>query len=383
MDFSLTDEQQQLKDSLCRYLDKNYSFEARRQQLKTTDKYCATHWRAFADMGLLGIGVPEEFGGMGAMGNGAECLSVIMECFGRALVVEPYLATVVLCASVLREAASQTQKESILAEIVAGNTVLALAVQERSARYRLSHVTTSAQRDGDGYLLSGAKMAVLHGDAADTLIVSARSSGQPGDQDGISLFLVDKNAAGLTIRGYRTHDGMRAAEVTFKDVRVAQSALVGPVGAGYAALARSIEYARVALCAEAVGAMTALSEQTLEYLKTRKQFGVAIGSFQVLKHRMVDVFNTSEQARSITMLAAIKADAADAGERRRSIAAAKSLVGQAARSIGQEAVQMHGGMGVTDELACGHYFKRLTAIDLTLGDADYCRAELGDLLAAT
>lgn len=381
MDFSLTEEQQGLKDSLRRYLDKTYHFDARRQQLKSAVRFSATHWAAFAEFGLLGIGIPEEFGGMGSMGRGAEGIWVVSESFGRALVLEPYLATVVLCGSVLREAGSQAQRETLLGEVVAGSKVMALAVHERAGRYQLSHVATSARRDGNSFVLNGGKFAVLHGDAADTLIISARTSGEVGDEDGISLFLVGKNAAGLTIRGYVTHDGLRSAEIALKDVRVPVDALVGTEGAAYRPIECAIDHGIVALCAEAVGAMEALCEQTLEYLKARKQFGVPIGSFQALQHRMVDMFTKTEQARSITMLAAIKVDADDADERRRVLAAAKSLVGQSARSIGQEAVQLHGGMGVTDELPISHYFKRLTAIDLTFGDAGYHRSALGDLLA--
>lgn len=382
MNFELTTEQQQLNDSLRRYLDKAYSFELRRKQLQSGEKYSPTHWHAFAELGLLGIGIPEEFGGMGTMGNRAETIAVTMGCFGRALVVEPYLATVVLCGGLLREAGSQSQRETLLPAIAEGRTLMALATHERAGRYVSSHVETLAQRQDNGYRLNGSKFACLHGDIADTLIISARSDGKTDEEDGISLFLVDRDAAGLEVRDYRTLDGQGAAEVRLNDVWVAAEALVGSEGAAYPAIERAIDDGIVALCAEAVGAMEALCEQTLDYLKTRKQFGVTIGSFQALQHRMVNMFMASEQARSMAMLAAIKADSSDVGERRRVLAAAKSLVGQSALSIGKEAIQMHGGMGMTDELPISHYFKRLTAIDLTFGDANHHRSALGNLLAA-
>jgi alkylation response protein AidB-like acyl-CoA dehydrogenase len=381
MDFSLNEEQQQLKDGLQRYLERSYGFEARRRQLKSGEHFSESHWSAFADMGLLGIGVPEALGGMGPLGDGAEGTWLVMECFGRSLVLEPYLATVVLCGSVLRASGTPAQQATLFPGIVAGSKVLALAVHERDGRHLPSHVAASARRQADGYVLNGAKFAVLQGDAAHTLIVSARTGGSMGDQEGISLFMVDKGAAGLAVRGYGTYDGTRAAEVTLQDVHVPATALLGAEGAAHVAIEYAVGHGLLALCAEAVGAMEALCEQTLAYLKTRKQFGVPIGSFQALQHRMVDMFMALEQARSITMLAAIKAESPDTTERARVLAAAKSLVGQAARKVGQEAVQLHGGMGVTDEMPVSHYFKRLTAIDITLGDAAHHRGALGDLLA--
>ncbi len=385
MEFSLNPEQQQLNDSLRRYLDKNYTFDARRRQLQTADGFSTTHWQAFAEFGLLGIGMPEAAGGMGTATNlggsgcAAEDTMIVMTCFGRSLVVEPYLSTVVLCGNVLRDHVGGTE---MLAAIVAGDKTMALAVYERAGRYQGSHVATTARRDGDGYVLNGAKAVVLHGDAADTLIVSARTGGAVGDKNGISLFVVERDSAGLGVRGYPTNDGMRAAEITLKDVRVSGGALIGTEGGAYPIIEQALGCGIAALCAEAVGAMEALGEQTLEYLKSRKQFGVAIGTFQALQHRMVDMFIATEQARSITMLAALKVDSDDLNERRRVLAAAKSLVGQSARLVGQQAVQLHGGMGVTDELPISHYFKRLTAIDMTFGDAHYHRGQLGALLAA-
>jgi len=382
MDLSLSEEQQQLKDSLGRYLDKTYTFELRRQQLKSGTSVRDKHWQTFAEFGLLGIGMPEQFGGLGGSSNSAEETMVVMECFGRALVREPYLSTVVLCGSILRDYGTPEQCERLLPDMVAGGKFMALAVHERAGRYQFSHVATNALREGDAYTLNGGKSVTLHGDSADTLIVSARTAGKAGDESGISLFIVDKNTAGLTVRNYPTFDGHAVAEIGLKSVRVPVSALVGVENAGFEVVERAIGYGIAAMCAEAVGAMDALIEQTLEYLKTRKQFGVAIGTFQALQHRMVDMFIAAEQARSITLLATLKVNSADVNERRRAVAAAKSLVGQSARLVGQQAVQLHGGMGVTDELPISHYFKRLTAIDLAFGDAHYHRGRLGELLAA-
>ena len=382
MEFSLTEEQQQLKESLRRYLGKTYTFDTRRQQLKSGQKFSAAHWNTFAEFGLLGIGVAEEFGGLGTAGNTAEDIMVVMECFGRSLVVEPYLSSVVVCGGILRDRGSAAQSERLLTELVAGSRTMALAANERRGRYQLSHVATAAMRDGDNFVLNGNKSVVLHGDVANTLIVSARTSGMTGDESGISLFVVDKGTAGLSVRGYPTFDGLRAAEIELRNVRVSMDALIGPADTAFETIERAVGYGIAGLCAEAVGAMDALGEQTLDYLKTRKQFGVAIGTFQVLQHRMVDMFIATEQARSITLLAALKASSSDTGERRRVLSAAKALVGQSARLVGQQAVQLHGGMGVTDELPVSHYFKRLTAIDLTFGDVGYHRGRLGDMLAA-
>jgi alkylation response protein AidB-like acyl-CoA dehydrogenase len=392
MEFALTEEQQQLQDALRRYLDKTYTFDARRTQLKSDTKISATHWAAFAEFGLLGLSLPEECGGTGSATNvggtgvSAEDTMIVMSSFGRALVVEPYLATVVLCGRLLGEYQANARCANLLSGIAEGKTKMALAVHERAGRYQLSYVGTSAKRDADGsYVLNGAKAVVVHGDVADTFVVSARTrgtSGAIGDEGGISLFLIDRNTTGLVVRGYPTNDGLSAADITLDNVRLDADALVGDEHAAYPQIERVIGFGIAALCAEAVGAMEALGEQTLEYLKNRKQFGVAIGTFQALQHRMVDMFIATEQARSITMLATLKADAADINERRRVIAAAKSLVGQSARYVGQQAVQLHGGMGVTDELAISHYFKRLTAIDMLFGDAHYQRGQLGDLMAA-
>ena len=379
MDFALTDEQTQLRDTLTRFVQKDYTFEKRKEILKSKDGFSRAVWKQFADMGLTAIGLPEEHGGLG---GSAVDTQVVMEVLGRGLVVEPYVATVVLGAGLIARAGSDAQKAALLPGVAAGDTQLAFAHYEPASRYELAAVTTTAKKDKSGYVLNGAKAVVLNGGAAHHLIVSARSSGKPRDEAGLSLFIVDAKAKGVTIHAYPTHDGQRAADITLKDVAVPADARVGKEGAAFAEIERTVDHGIAALCAEAVGAMGALNEITLAYLKTRKQFGVPIGSFQVLQHRMADMVMHTEQARSMTLLATSKLDARDAAERRRALSAAKAMVGQSARFVGQWAVQLHGGIGVTDELSTGHYFKRLTLINATFGDADHHLGQVSDRILA-
>jgi len=318
--------------------------------------------------------LPEAHGGLG--GNAVDTM-VVMEVFGRGLVVEPYLATAVLGAGLVAEAGSDAQQAALLPKVAGGELLLAFAHDEPGTRYELNHVATSAKKPGDAYVLNGAKTVVLHGAQADTLIVSARTSGGERDDKGISLFLVDRKAAGVAVRDYPTHDGQRAADITLRNAR---GELLGKDGQATGPIEHARARAIAALCAEAVGNMAALVEITLAYIKTRKQFGVPIGSFQVLQHRMADMLMYVEQARSMMYLAANRADSTDVAERRRAIAAAKTLVGQAGRFVGQQAVQLHGGIGVTDEVNVSHYFKRLTLINATFGDADHHLGQFSDML---
>ena len=366
MDFSFTGEQDQLRDAVRRYLVQEYAFDARNKIVHGAGT-SPQAWAGFAELGLLGVPVPEEHGGFGA--NGVDLL-VVMEELGRGLVIEPYFATAVLGAALLRFAGG-AQAQALLPKVADGSLKLAAALTEKHSRHELFNVATTAKPGAGGYVLNGAKTVVLHGAEADKLTVSARSAGATRDQAGISLFLVDKGAAGVKIEGYRTIDGMRAADVTLANVTVGADALLGKAGEGLAILERAAEVSIAALAAEAVGAMSALHEATLEYLKTRKQFGVPIGKFQVLQHRAVEMFMEIEQARSLSLLAAVKVDSADAAERARAVHAAKVRVGRALKFVGQAAIQMHGGMGMTDELNVGHYFKRLTMIEATLGDTDH------------
>jgi alkylation response protein AidB-like acyl-CoA dehydrogenase len=367
MDFSFSDEQHQLRDAVRRYLSQEYSFETRKKIVHGAGT-SPEIWAGLAELGLTGVPVAEEYGGFGA--NAVDLL-VVMEELGRGLVVEPYFATAVLGAALLRFGSNGALAQALLPQVAGGSLKLAAALTERQSRHELFNIATTAKPAAVGHLLNGAKTVVLHGAEAGKLIVSARSAGAARDRAGITLFVIDRDAAGVTVQGYRTIDGMRAADITLANVAVGADALLGKAGEGYAIIERAAEVAIAALAAEAVGAMAALHEATLEYLKTRKQFGVPIGKFQVLQHRAVEMYMEIEQARSLSLLAAVKVDSGDAAERARAVHAAKVRVGRAAKFVGQAAIQMHGGMGMTDELNVGHYFKRLAMIEATLGDTDH------------
>jgi pimeloyl-CoA dehydrogenase small subunit len=315
----------------------------------------------------------EEHGGVG--GGPVETM-IVMEAFGRALALEPYFATVVLGGGFLRGGASDAVKADLLPKVAAGEALLAFAHIERQARYDLADVATTARKDGAGYVLEGAKSLALHGDCADRLIVSARVSSDQRSKKGIGLFLVDARANGVSRRGYPTVDGLRAAEVTLSNVKVDADAVIGEPGNGFPLIQQVVDAAIAALSAEAVGAMSAMHEITVDYLKQRKQFGVPIGSFQVLQHRAGEMLIALEQARSMAMLATMMAEESNAAERRKAIAAAKVQVGRSGKIVGQGAIQLHGGIGMTMEYKVGHYFKRVTMIDTMFGDADHHLAAL-------
>ncbi|MBI2977794.1 MAG: acyl-CoA dehydrogenase family protein [Rhodospirillales bacterium] len=368
MDFTLNDEQRLLQESAERYLAKEYPFAVRRRLLATDLGFSRETWKAFADLGWLGIGIPEEFGGIG--GSGVET-AVLMEAFGAVLVGEPYLATCVLGVGVVRLASSPVQKKVLLPKVATGDLLLAFAFAEPGSRYELSRVATRARKNGSGFVLDGRKAVVFDAAAADTFIVAARTAGGVADSDGITLFLVEADAKGLTRRDYPTVDGRRASEVTLKGVAVDADAIVGAVDSGLPVIEWVIDHAIAAVTAEAVGIMSALNRQTLEYLKTRRQFGRPLANFQVLQHRMVDMFAACELSKSMAYMAAVRAGDRDADSRAKAVSAAKVQIGKAGRFVGQQAVQMHGGMGMTDELPVGHYFKRLTMIDTLFGDVDF------------
>ena len=368
MDFTLTETQRMLAETTDRLVRERYGFEDRKKIIAGPDGFSRPMWATFAELGLTGLGIAEEHDGLGgSLGD----IAVVAETFGRALVVEPFMPTMVLGAGTLGFAGSDAQRADILPRVVTGAMFLALAHGEPKSRYTLCHVETRAAADGGDHLLTGAKAVVLGGDAADYFLVSARTDGATTDQHGISLFLVPRDAAGLTIRSYPNIDGTRAADLSLDRVRVPASARIGQLGQGLPIVTHAIERAIAYLCAEAVGAMQALNALTLDYLKTRTQFGVPIGSFQVLQHRMVDMEVALEQARSMAILACDRADDQHPRERTRAVSAAKVQIGRSGRLIGQSSVQMHGGIGITDEYAGGHYFKRLTLIDRTFGDADH------------
>jgi pimeloyl-CoA dehydrogenase small subunit len=373
MDFELSEEQRLLKDSVERLLTDRYTFDARQRFMQEPVGFSHELWRRYAELGLLGLPFKEEYGGVG--GGPVETM-IVMEAFGGALALEPFLATIVLGGGCLRLGATAELRASLIPKIVNGDLLLAFAHAERQSRYDLADVALTARKDGSNYVLDGAKTLIVHGDCADKLIVSARLAGERRDQHGIGLFLVDADAAGLSRRGYPTVDGLRAAEVTLAGVRVGAEAVIGEPGNAFPLIARVVDAAIAALAAEAVGAMAAMHQLTVDYLKTRKQFGVPIGSFQVLQHRAADMLIALEQARSMCMLATMMTDERDEVDRCKAIAAAKVQIGRSGRFIGQQAIQLHGGIGMTMEYKVGHYFKRVTAIDTLFGDADHHLAKL-------
>jgi alkylation response protein AidB-like acyl-CoA dehydrogenase len=377
MDFELTDEQRQLQDSVARFVQDNYSFEQRRAIVATEAGFSQDHWQQMADLGWLGLALPEDHGGIGL---GPVETMILMEEFGKGLVAEPYMATVVLGAGAVVHGGSVDQKNAILPAVAEGSLKLALGFAERQSRYNLADVamTASPLRDG-GYSLNGMKGVVFGAPSADKIIVSARTSGGARDADGITLFIVDKDQTGVSVRGYPTADGLRAGEVTLENVRVRPDGVLGPVGGGLPILEKVIDLAIAAIAAEATGAMSHLNDMTLEYIKTREQFGQPIGRFQVLQHRMVDMFIAHEEAKSMAMMAAMRVEEDDAGERKKAMSAAKVQIGKSGRYVGQQAIQLHGGIGMTDEYAAGHYFKRLTMVDRTFGDVDFHLKRFSDL----
>ena len=364
MDFNFKEEQLQFADALKRWVLKDYSFEERARIIGSEAGVSDAAWATLAELGMTALPVPEEQGGFS---GSAVDMFVVMQELGRGLVVEPYLATVI-GAEFLKLGGSHA---ALLEKVAGGELKLACALGERQARHALADIATTAVQDGDAYVINGRKSVVVHGAQAGSVIVSARGAGAQSDHDGISLFVLPLDTAGISVTGYRTLDGQRAADIAFDNVRAPASALVGAAGAGWDILEAATDYGAGLLCAEALGAMEAIFAATLEYLKTRTQFGAPIGKFQALQHRMADMFIHLEQARSMALLAAVKLASTDADERRRAVSAAKFRVGQAMKFVGQQAVQLHGGMGVTNELPAAHHFKRLTMIELTLGDSDH------------
>ena len=367
MDIQFTEEQELLRSSIQKFLRGQYDFETRRKIVASEEGWSRTHWNTFAELGLLAAPFSEEAGGLG---GGPLATMIVMQEFGRHLVAEPYVETVVLAGGLIEAEGAPAQREALLPPIMAGETIWALAWTEGKSRYDLNNVSTTAKRSGDTYILDGAKAAVIAAPWADKLIVSARTSGGPRDHAGVSLFVVDRQSAGLHLQSFRTIDGRRAAEITFKDVSVPAGNLLGKEGEGIAALDACRDRAIAALCAEATGAMGVLNTATLDYSKTRKQFGVTLGTFQVLQHRMVDMFIALEEATSL--MQHLNLSVADGDPHLSKLASgAKAKIGEAARFVGEQAIQLHGGMGMSDELNVGHYFKRIAAINIQFGDPTY------------
>jgi len=375
MDFELSSEQQMLRDNVARLMKDRYNFEARKSYQASPAGFSEALWREYADLGLLGAPFSEEDGGYG---GGAVETMIVMEEFGKALALEPYLETVVLCGALVKHAASAEKRAELIRRIAAGDLRLSFAHAERQAGFDLNDVGLAARKDGAAFVLDGEKGLIVNGDSAGALIVSARVSGGRRDRDGIGLFLVDADAPGVTRRGYPTQDGRRAAEIAFANVRVEPESVLGAPEGGLPIIERAVDETIAALSAEAVGAMSEALAMTVEYLKTRKQFGVTIGSFQALQHRASDMVVALEQARSMMYLATMSATEENAVERGKAISAAKVQIGRSAKFIGQQAVQMHGGIAMTYEYKVGHLFKRLTLIDAAYGDADLHARKLGD-----
>ena len=375
MDFDLTDEQRLLSDSVDRLLADTYTFEKRKTYLGEPEGWSRGLWSQYAELGLLGLPFAEEYGGFG--GGGIETM-LVMQAFGRVLALEPYLASVVLSGTALRLAGNKAQQSALLPQIAEGKLVVAFAHGERQARYDLSDVLTNAKPKGGGWVLDGGKSVVVHGDIADKLIVSARVGGDRNDPAGIALFLVDAKANGVARRAYRLRDGMGAAEIALAGVEVGRDALLCEAGAAFPVIERVVEAGIAATAAEAVGAMETMQAMTLEYLKTRQQFGRPIGDNQALQHRATEMFVALEQGRSLAILAAMMVDEPDAAERARNIAMVKVGVGQAARFVSQNAVQLHGGIGMTEEYAVGHYFRRVMVIEHSFGDTAHHLSRLAE-----
>ncbi len=367
MDFSLSEEQSMLADSVGKYMANDYNFEMRQKHAGSALGYSQEAWQTFVELGWTAVPFSEADGGFD---GGLIELMLMMQEFGRGLLVEPYLADIVLSGGILKHAANDVQKERWLQPLIAGELHASLAFVEPQSRYEIGHVVTTAKADADDWLLNGVKGFVLHGGSADLIIVPARTSGNYSDKDGITLFGVDADSPGLTRNSYATVDGLQAAEVRLENVRVAATSVIGDIGQGFGLLDRVIDEATLAVCSEAAGIMRIMTDKTVEYSKSRVQFGVPISSFQSLQHRMVDMLTTCEQTYSL-LLWALMVNEEHGPEAKRAVSSIKYMIGTAGQKVGEEAVQIHGGMGVTWELDIAHYFKRLTAINQMFGGADW------------
>jgi len=367
MDFSLTEEQQLLKDSIVQFVDKDYQFETRQKNLKSELGYSSDFWKTFANLGWLGMPFSEKDGGFN---GGPIDLMVIMESLGRGLVVEPYIPSIVLSGGLLSKLGSAEQKSEYLPKLISGDMQMSVAFSEPQSRFDLNDVTTSAKKENDEFIIDGYKAVVMNGPSSDMIIVVARTSGSQLDTKGLTLFLVDPELNGVSMRNYSTVDGSKASEVTLESVKVSSNNILGKENEAFEPLEEVIDMATLAISAEAVGIMEKMNEITLEYTKTREQFGSTLSSFQALQHRMVDTFMAYEQTKSLLLMCAAKlSDKAE--DSKKAVSALKYQVGLASKHVGEESVQLHGGMGVTDETNIGHYFKRLTTIRAIFGSTDH------------
>lgn len=373
MQFAFTEEQTLLKESAEKFIENEYPFEVRAAAVQTAPGYDVAMWEKFSELGWLGLGIPESMGGYG---GGAVETAIIMETLGQSLAVEPYVSSVVMGSALLSRSCDPAH-HGLLAEVAAGKKHIAFALAERHSGYSLDRVDVRASGEGKGYRLNGKKSVAFHADSADIIAVTARTAGKPGDKDGISIFLIEKGTSGMSINGYPTVDGLRAAEVILDSVSVTAEHQVAPPNEGLPIIQAVVDAGTVALTAEAVGVMQHMQKSTLEYLTSREQFGVTLASLQALQHRVVDMFVACELSRSMAYMASVKLDAPPS-ERRRAVSSAKLQVGKAGKLVGEESIQLHGGMGMTDEMAISHYFKRLTMINATFGDVDHHLAYLVD-----
>jgi len=365
-----------LQESVSRFITNDYGFESRQKHSRSDAGYSLENWQTFAELGWLGVPFSENHGGFG---GGAVETMLMMEEFGKGLVVEPYLATVVACGSALNGFGSEDQKSSFIPEIIDGSKLWALAFAEPQGRFNLADLTTTATARNGSYLLSGHKSVVINGPNANFFIVSVRTSGEQRDETGVSLFIIPSDAKGLSRRDYPTVDGQRASELILDNVELDEASRLGEEGQGLNILQQAIDFATLAIGSEAVGCMEVLYKDTVEYCKNREQFGQPIGKFQVLQHRMVDMFMEHEQSKSLMFMAAMRWDEGYGAEAQKAVSAFKVQVGKSGKFVGQSAVQLHGGMGMTDELNIGHYFKRLTIIDTMFGNVDHHLKRFGSL----
>ena len=367
MDFSFSDEQNLIQRQVEQFIQRDYDWEKRQSLVSSEVGFSEENWKTFAELGWLGISLSEESGGFG--GNAIETM-IVMEEFGKGLVVEPFLETIVLGATLVGLAGTSEQKKEILLPVISGDLQLALAFTEPQSRFNLFDITSEAKTLGKNFILNGFKSVVMNGPAANKFIVTTRTSGNQRDSKGVTLFIVDSDSQGLTLRNYKTVDGRRASELTLEQVKVPTNSMLGSINNQSNSLEEAVDVATLALCAEAVGIMEVLYKSTVEYAKTREQFGQPIGKFQVLQHRMVDMFMEYEQSKSLLYMSTMK-HAEKSMDAKKSISGLKYQIGKAGKFIGQQAIQIHGGMGVTDELNIGHFFKRLTTIGTIFGNSDF------------
>ena len=368
MDLSLSAEDSILRDNVERFVRQSYPFNERRNFVNENKSFLEENWQKFSKLGWLGLNLPEEFRGNG--GSAVDTM-VVAEALGPGLILEPFLETVVIGSKLIQLGYNEKLKSELLSNLVGGRLILTFAFAEPQSRYSLSDVQLSAKPNEDQFVLNGKKAVVRHASSADKIIVSARTAGDRRDKRGITLFLVERNSPGLSRRDYRLQDDIPASELIFDNVCLRRTAMIGDLDCALPLVELVVDHGIAMVCAEAVGIMSALYTATLQYVKTREQFGQPIGKFQVIKHRMVDMLMACEEARSMAYMATLKLDESDPNVRKRAASAAKVCIGKAARFVGQQSIQLHGGIGMTDELVVGHYFKRLTMIDILFGDVDF------------